>query len=84
MTTASIPRSVKTGPAPTPAPPPPASNAWAIRSVQLSQRDFRVTVPRPMFGSHMDHARDSNRDGSRYRYVFVSAATCSRSPRIIR
>ena len=34
-----------------------------------------VTVPSPMFGSHIDHARASSRPGSRYRYCFVSAAT---------
>src|SRR3954467_7742327 len=31
-----------------------------------------VTVPRPMFGSHIDAARPRRRDGSRYRYCFVS------------
>src|SRR2546430_3967813 len=34
-----------------------------------------VTVPRPMFGSHIDGARSSRRVGSRYRYCLVSAAT---------
>ena len=34
-----------------------------------------VTVPRPMFGSHIDGARSSRRAGSRYRYCLVSAAT---------
>ena len=34
-----------------------------------------VTVPIPMFGSHIETARPSRRVGSRYRYCFVSAAT---------
>src|SRR5437899_1777614 len=34
-----------------------------------------VTVPSPMFGSHIDGARSSRRVGSRYRYCLVSAAT---------
>ena len=34
-----------------------------------------VTVPMPMLGSHIDHARASSRPGSRYRYDLVSAAT---------
>src|SRR5262249_23867734 len=34
-----------------------------------------VTVPSPMFGSHMEGARSRSRVGSRYRYCLVSAAT---------